>query len=177
MLKPAIEYASELKILFNRASLEIENQYYFSEPGSYMYEPSDNTIWRKDYVSLDSDGEIVGWLTYSIDFHALSAYKWGLISFKKKGNLILIKDLEQAIVDVFEKYNLNRISFSCYADNPAINGYFNLIKRLGGTKTGYEHEVARLLDGKLHDFVDFEIMKVDYFKSDYYLKRRRKYYE
>ena len=173
MLKQALEYEAQLKILLNRASIEIDNQWYFGNPGGYTYEIADNTVWRRDFVSVDAEDNVIGLINYNIDCHSGNTYKWGLISFKK-GNLILMKDLETAIVDVFEKYRLNRISFCCFVGNPALRGYSHLIDKLGGTQCGYKHATCRLLDNRLYDEVDFEILAKDYFNSEYYLKNNQR---
>ena len=47
-------------------------------------------------------------------------------------------------------------------DNPAIRGYRNFIKKHGGRECGYYRQIARLQDGKLHDRVEFEILKEEW---------------
>ena len=64
---------------------------------------------------------------------------------------------------IFEVYHMNRIQWCCYADNPAIRGYRNFVKRHGGRECGYYRQVSRLMDGKFHDSVQFEIL-ADEFK-------------
>lgn len=48
-----------------------------------------------------------------------------------------------------------------YKDNPAIKGYRKFIKRFGGRECGYMRQTSKLMDGKLHDSVMFEILKED----------------
>lgn len=57
---------------------------------------------------------------------------------------------------------MNRISFRCYVDNPAIRGYRNFIRKHGGRECGYYRQNARLQDGKLHDSVEFEILACEF---------------
>lgn len=57
---------------------------------------------------------------------------------------------------------MNRIEWWCYADNPAIRGYRNFIKRHGGRECGYWRQIARLQDGQLHDSVSFEILEEEF---------------
>ena len=73
-----------------------------------------------------------------------------------------VKDLYQAICDCFEVYHLNRISWNCYADNPAIRGYRNFVKKHGGRECAYFRQYIKLRDGKLHDSVSFEILAEDF---------------
>lgn len=91
----------------------------------------------------------------------MSSDGWGIISFEK-GNMEFVKDLYQAICDCFEVYHLNRISWNCYADNPAIRGYRNFVKKNGGRECAYFRQYIKLRDGKLHDSVSFEILAEDF---------------
>ena len=91
----------------------------------------------------------------------MSADGFGIISFDK-GNMEFIKDVCEAVSDIFTKYHMNRISWFCYADNPAIRGYRNFIRRHGGRVCGHYRQYARLQDGKLHDSVMFEILADEY---------------
>ena len=81
-----------------------------------------------------------------------------------KGNVLFAKDLYQIICDIFEKYHLNRLCWSCIADNPAIRGYRNFIKEHGGRECAYHKQICKLMDGKLHDDVEFEILAEEFRK-------------
>ena len=159
----------KLNILFREASLRPEYQYYFSEGGTYRFEIADNTVYRRDFISFDESNpnKIIGFISYQISPDAKRAHSFGLISFEF-GNLHFMTDLMKVIVDSFETYGLNSITWNVFIDNPAYRGYKKLCSRLGGREVGVCHQVARLLDGKLHDDAIFEIMKSDYFNSKFY---------
>ena len=91
----------------------------------------------------------------------MSADRFGAISFDK-GNVLFAKDLYQIICNIFEKYHLNRLCWSCIADNPAIRGYRNFIKEHGGRECAYHKQICKLMDGKLHDDVEFEILAEEF---------------
>ena len=57
---------------------------------------------------------------------------------------------------------MNRLEWTCYADNPAIRGYRKFIKLCGGVECGYRRQCVLLPDGKLHDQVRFEILKEEF---------------
>lgn len=80
----------------------------------------------------------------------------------RKGNVLFAKDLYQIICDIFDKYHLNRLCWSCIADNPAIRGYRNFIKEHGGRECAYHKQICKLMDGKLHDDVEFEILAEEF---------------
>lgn len=101
------------------------------------------------------------YISYSVSFVTMSADRFGAISFDK-GNVLFAKDLYQIICDIFDKYHLNRLCWSCIADNPAIRGYRNFIKEHGGRECAYHKQICKLMDGKLHDDVEFEILAEEF---------------
>lgn len=139
----------------------MSNMYYHGTAGSEIPTIPDNNYNHHSFVSVDKNDKIIGFISYNIDWQAMNAYKFGIISFDK-GNLIFIKDLNEAINNLFTVYNMNRIDWFCFADNPAIRGYRNFIKRHGGRETAYFRSIAKLMDGKLHDGVEFEILKEEF---------------
>lgn len=172
MLKHARPYREELSNLMLEASLDPRYMYYFSQPGGFASDgdAADNTVWHHDFVSLNQDGDIVGAISYELDRYAGSAHNFGIISFDI-GNLTFANDFRKVIIDLFEKYALNRISWFAFADNPVTPTYRRLCKKLGGRECGYERQCVRLLDGKLHDSVTFEVLASEYFESDFYRQR------
>lgn len=68
------------------------------------------------------------------------------------------------IIDVFLvwDYTDTILSWCAFVENPAIKGYRNFIKKHGGRECAYHRQVAKLLDGKLHDNVEFEILASEF---------------
>ena len=98
---------------------------------------------------------------YNVDWSAMCANRFGIISYRKN-SLEFARDLYKVICDLFFKYHMNRISWCAYADNPAIRGYRNFIKKHGGRECGYYRQAVRLQDGLLHDSVEFEILAEEF---------------
>lgn len=165
MLKPAQLYKKELLEKNMRAWYQPENIYWNGGPGDYGIDLPDNNYNRHCFVSVDSNNEVIGYISYSVDWEIMSVDGMAVISYSK-GNLVFIRDLYKAIRDLFEVYHMNRVSWACYADNPALRGYRNFIKRYGGKECGYYRQIARLQDGKLHDSVVFEILESEFLKRD-----------
>lgn len=117
----------------------------------------DNNYDVHHFVSVDGNDNVIGYICYNVDWNALSADRFGMISFNKN-SVVFAKDVYQAVCDIFEKYHLNRMSWVSFEDNPAIRGYRNFIKKHGGVECAHYRQVARLQDGKLHDSVSFEIL-------------------
>lgn len=163
MLKPALLYADLLKKLYQENMYDLRNQYYFGWFGTKELELSDNNYDRREFVSVDKDDNIAGFISYNIDYNRRVADNFGIMSFKK--TLIFPKDLLQAIDDIFYKYHLDKISWRCYIGNPALRGYRNFIKSHGGRQTGYYIHEALLMDWQFHDGVSFEILERDYIRE------------
>lgn len=163
MLKPAQLYEQELQVQHIKNWYVSENYFWCARAGERMIELPDNNYNSHDFVSVDKYKRVIGYITYDIDWESMSVDNLGVISFYK-GNLLFVKDLYTAICDIFEKYHMNRISWCCYADNPAINGYRKFIKRCSGRECGYARQNAKLMDGKMHDSVFFEVLACEFKK-------------
>ncbi len=163
MLRPAQLYADKLQEESIKSWYKPENIFWNGDVGEYTIQLPDNNKERDCFVSIDKNNNIIGYISYWVDWISMSADGWGIINFRK-GNVEFVNDLYQAICNCFEVYNLNRISWNCYADNPAIRGYRNFISKHGGRECAYFRQYIRLRDGKLHDSVSFEILAAEFRK-------------
>lgn len=161
MLKPAQLYKDRLYTEYVKAWYKPENIFYTGWTGDRIPEIPDNNYDSHHFVSVDSNDNLIGYISYSVDWISMCADGFGIISFDK-GNIVFAKDVYTAVCDLFEKYHMNRISWMAYADNPAVRGYRNFIKKHGGRECGYHRKVAKLQDGKLHDSVEFEILASEF---------------
>lgn len=161
MLKPAQLYADQLRTKIINTWYKPEYIYWTFGTSEDAIELPDNNGRSHCFVSVDKDGNVIGYICYEVDWLAMSASGWGMLSFQK-GSVLFAKDVYQAICDCFEVFHMNRIHWSCAADNPAIRGYRNFIKRHGGVECGHYRQETYLRDGKLHDTVDFEILAEEF---------------
>lgn len=157
MLENAQLHEAELKHCILKSWYDARNIYWTGWIGDCLPSLPDNNYETHHFVSVNDSGKVLGYICYSVDYVAMSADRFGIISFEKN-SVVFARDLYQAIYNIFKKYNMNRISWYAYADNPAVRGYRNFIKRHGGKECGYERSVVKLQDGKLHDRVTFEIL-------------------
>lgn len=160
MLKPAQLYKEELNKKILEKWYTDDLAYYTGWHGESIADLPDNNATRHDFVSVDH-GNVIGYISYNIDYVSLSARDWGAINFDK-GNLTFAKDLFQAIEDVFYKYNMHRMEWCCIADNPIIHSYRTFIRLHGGRECGYFRQCAVLPDGLWHDSVQFEILETEF---------------
>lgn len=88
------------------------------------------------------------------------------LSFTDRPNREFGLDVLRVLDDIFYKFSLNRIEFSAFSDNPAIKSYRTFIKKYGGREVCTLRETNRLMDGKMHDSVIFEILYQDLVQLD-----------
>ena len=163
MLRPAQLYKEQLYKKYIEIWYNPEYIYYTGWTGDQMPEIPDNNYDSHHFVSIDKNDNIIGYISYSINWISMNADRFGMISFDK-GNIGFIKDVYQVICDLFYKYHMNRISWLSFVENPVIKGYRNFIKNHGGKECGYYRQIAKLMDGKLHDSVQFEILAEEFHK-------------
>ena len=164
MLRPAQEYAQLLQEENVKAWYKPENMYWNGGAGDDDISLPDNNYEKHCFVSVNSEDDILGYISYIPDWDAMSVSDVCIISYRKK-SVEFAKDVYTAVCNIFEVYNMNRMEWHCYADNPVIRGYRKFIKRYGGRECGYRRQVVKLQDGKLHDIVEFEILRDEFYKK------------
>ena len=160
MLKPAQNYRGQLND--KHVDHWYDPRYRYARAGVYSYEfdiPNDNEH-EHCFVSVCRDW-VIGYISYGVDWAARSAEDLFIENFEI-GNPLFIKDVFTAICDIFEKYNLNRLEWTCIADNPVIRNYRKFIKKCNGREVGTLKDKIMLEDGKLHDLVYFEVFADDF---------------
>ncbi|MBD5112110.1 MAG: GNAT family N-acetyltransferase [Ruminococcaceae bacterium] len=161
MLKPAQLYKEQLSAALIKTWYDPRYQFYNADEycGVPDFQNNNERYWQ--FVSVDNDDNLLGYISFCADRKTMTANWWGALSFHI-GDIRFIRDLFDMVHDVFYKYGFERISWICVADNPAVNGYWKFIKRHGGRECGYYRQNTRLMDGKLHDEVCFEILKSEF---------------
>ena len=164
MLKPAIQYKEPLIKLLTNLWFEDKYKYYNSE-WYYSTPEIKNCTWDKhEFVSVDNDNNILGFIDYYVDRCANKATSFCALSFTATPTLAFGKDLYQAIDEVFCKFKFNKLRFAVIIGNPIEKTYDKLIAKYGGAVTGYSKQEVRLSDGELYDMKTYEIMREDYLK-------------
>lgn len=165
MLKPAILYESELKQKFAGIMFDDRYEYYFLD-GFQIPEIADNTYDQHQFVSVDKSGNVIGYITYSINGRAWYAYELGIINFTNDV-MTFGNDVKTAIRDIFGKYNFNKLVFGAIKNNPATEKYIKYIKRYNGRQLVTYNKHIKLKSGKICDYMVFELSKFcfDYVKN------------
>lgn len=165
MLEPAIKYKDKIEEKLIETWYDSAYQYYYDYMPMLPDFPKhpDN---QRQFASVDSKGNVLGYLSYDINSRINRACNFGIISFDR-GNPIFIRDCRQMIADVFFKFHMTGMEWFCFADNPAAKLYDKFIVKYGGTKVGTLHNAAMAGDGKIHDIFIYEIVKSDLCHCDF----------
>ena len=113
--------------------------------------PQDGDWNCKQFVSKDSDGNVIGLIGYEFNRSYDLAMNFGAINFTDN-KITFGMDLAQVIDDIFCKFNIRNIEKS----------YDKMIKKYGGNIVGIRHKHAKLMDGKYYDDKIYEIFREDY---------------
>ena len=160
MLIPAQLRQDELRNLFTGRWYDKKFMYYYDGTGRQLYQCDDNCFYSRQFVSVDKDDNIVGYIGYNYNNDARSAAQFGLCSFDSY-NQTFFNDVIIAIYEIFYKFGLNRIEFCAFSGNPAVKGYRAFLKRYGGREVCRLRNTCRLMDGQLHDTIIFEVLVED----------------
>lgn len=163
MLDVALKYKDVLPNLF--MDTWHQEKYKFYHYNSYReFQLKEDTWNAHEFVSVDKDGNVIGFIGYEVNRVATSVCGLGIINFSDN-KFTFGKDVIQAIKDIFEKYNFHKISFCVVIGNPIEKTYDKLVAKYGGRIVGIEKEHTVLYDHKFYDVKRYEILREDYIKT------------
>ena len=162
MLAPAHLYEEDLIDKFRQTWFKDKyifyyNGCYFSDFGLY-----EDTCNIHQFASINY-GEVIGYIGYTIDRATNVAYDLNIINFTDDSVVFGI-DLVQAIDDIFNKFNLDKVEFTVLIGNPAEDMYDKFIRIYGGRIVGTYKKHVKLADGKIYDLKMYELFKTNYNK-------------
>ena len=109
MLDNARKYREELKNKMLDTWYDEKYKYYHSGGWHREYLPPEDDWERMSFVSLDTDGNIIGCIMYSMDRNTNSAYDFGAINFSDD-KLTFGMDLYQ-VIDGISGFPTSQINF------------------------------------------------------------------
>lgn len=120
------------------------------EPGEGHYQ----------YAVVNSEGKLIGYIQYRVDFYSSGAYNFGIISFDK-GNPLMGRAVIETMNKLINVYKLHRIEWRMVSGNPVQKSYDKFCKIYGGTRT-ILHDTFKDETGNYRDSYIYEII----FNSD-----------
>lgn len=162
----ANEVQDEVDKLIARTFDDPHYKYY--HVNGYLDYKSDNTSnWPKEeYVSIDSNGKIVGHFYARIDRNARSVTSLAAINLDRdnRGPLFAL-DFKRFIEKMLIERGYYKMRFCVITENPAMHMYDKFIERYDGRVVGTFMKDDRLPDGKLYDTKHYEIFSEDFIKA------------
>lgn len=160
--EPAQLHEEELKRKLTACWYDPKYTYYFG--GEHrIIQIGDNTDWRRDFVLMDTYGQVHGYFSYNYNECDKSMHNFGLIDFSGHGKALVDAAIEN-IRDMFRK-GAQRLEVMCFADCPAKKLYDFYISHCGGKQIGTLTR-ARFFDGRYHDCVIYELLAEDILNQD-----------
>lgn len=124
-----------------------------------------NSDWqRREFVSVDKDGKVLGLISYSFNRCADYVSNLGIINFSDN-KVVFGRDVAKAFEEIFTKYNHRKITFSVVVGNPIERSYDNLMKKYGGRIIGTYNKHVKLIDNNYYDSKLYEIFREDFMKA------------
>jgi hypothetical protein len=165
MLEYAKKYEDTLRGLFFDTAFDPFYQF-----DSYMcyretFELPKETFNSNHFASV-YDNNVLGMIGYSIKRPENAVYGLYIVHFGGPESLhryIFGKDIMTAMKDIFEKYRFNKLNFTVVIGNPIEKTYDKLIRRYNGRIVGTKEQETRLIDGKIYDVKEYEILASRYF--------------
>lgn len=163
MILPAAKYKSEIEAYCD------EHRY---DPGMLWFQGTiehgridvlrddydDGTRWQ--WAIVDTDKNLVGYMSYRYDPYARSLHGIGLYSFTDNRATMMAGILD--VIREIRKLNPHRIEFRAISGNPAIRKYnkiVNLCKDNYTVNIMTYHDVFRDIHGKYHDDLIYELIE------------------
>lgn len=160
--EPAQLHEEELKRKLTACWYDPKYTYYFG--GEHrIIQIGDNMDWRRDFVLIDTYGQVHGYFSYNYNECDKSMHNFGLIDFSGHGKALVDAAIGN-IRDMFRK-GAQRLEVMCFADCPAKKLYDFYISHCGGKQVGTLTR-ARFFDGRYHDCVIYELLAEDILKQD-----------
>lgn len=115
-----------------------------------------DTTWdRLQYVSVNSNGEILGYLCAFLDLKINSVSSLFVMNFYEP-SLCFSKDFYGFLDTLTQRYS--KVNWSVVVGNPAEAMYDRVAKRHGGRIVGTKEKHV-IIDGALYDFKMYEVMR------------------
>ena len=171
ILKLAYTYRDELQEKYSEIIFKDKYKYYnCCNWWGYEVKLPEDSYNSLDFVSVDKNDEVIGYLRACIDRSSNFVDSLAVINFYDI-NITFSKDFYKFLIDLFTKFNFRKVSFTVVIGNPAEKLYNKYIEKYGGRIVGIEKEDVKLQDGEYYDKKLYEIFREDFLKH-YKLKKK-----
>lgn len=171
MIVPAQLYSEQLKQKFWEIAYD-EKYMYFNSGYVDEYTPSNSSWCTTEFVSINKEGMILGYIRYEVDRWSNRAHGLCAINFSDD-KVVFGFDLGKVVQNIFSRYKYRKLSFGVYTDNPIADAYDKMVKNWNGRLVGTKYQETKLMDGVYHDYRIYEITLDNYLESKAIRKFKR----
>lgn len=164
MLDLAINHEEELKKKFRSTWFSEKYRYWACSNYYEDFQLAESSWNSHQFVSLDSLGEVIGYIGYEIVREDERVCGLNIINFSDNKVTFGI-DVGNALLDIFEKFHFRKLDFTVVIGNPIESTYDRMIEKYHGRIVGVQEKQVRLIDGQFYDKKLYEILAEDYFKG------------
>lgn len=123
---------------------------------NYTLTIEDSSWYKIQMVSLDSSGQVVGYISATVDIPQQKVTDFSIISYKKGINRNLYPDANKFMEELLTRFR--KVSFASFVGSSSEKVNDKIIKRFNGRIIGIEEKHAILLDNKIYDLKTYEII-------------------
>jgi hypothetical protein len=168
MLEYAKKYEEKLRGLF--LDIAFDPFYQFEQYTVYreIFKLPEDTWHAHHFVSVYSNN-VLGMIGYEIKRPENSVCGLHIIHFggpHAAYSYSFGKDIITAVKDIFERYRFNKLNFTVVKGNSIEKTYDKLVKRYNGRIVGIKEQEIKLIDGRLYDVKEYEILADRYFRRN-----------
>lgn len=161
MLDFAVKYKDELNRLWINTINNDKYKYFHNSSYEDFEINLSNDTWSSLQIVSVKNGKVIGYFKARIDRDTRNITYLAIMNFYDV-NYIFAKDFRTFLIDLFDKYKYNKVSFSVVKGNPIEKMYDKYIKQYGGRIVGTKIDETRLYDGEFYDEKLYEITRKEY---------------
>lgn len=126
MIVPAVLYKEEIEKEFQKLAFTDRLMFYDGSIENAPHEINLQADWYNQAI-INEEKELIGYLSYRVDWYAKTVYNFGLINFKG-GPAKTITNAVREVIKQILSYKPHRIDFRCVGSNPAKKRYIKICK-------------------------------------------------
>ena len=129
MIKPAKDYELKIAIESIWTKDNPENEFLYLD--NHALRLFNDETKAHEFAIVDNNNDLIGFIRYGVKNN--KAYNLEIINFNRKSQELFARDLLRICKDVFEKYDLDSLSFTGDKKHPLIQKYKKILEGFGGT--------------------------------------------
>lgn len=160
MLEIAYIHNAELQEKFAQIAFNERYKYYWRNGRvNYGVQILSDSWDKLQFVSINEEGQLVGYLACDIARYLNYAYNFEVISFVEGRNETLSKDMHNMIAFVLHEMKMDKIVWSVVEGNPIQTFYDRMVEVHGVRKVGTFKNDCKLWDGTVCDVTYYEHLR------------------